>query len=93
MVSTASPGSSLVNLERLGDLPDPGAGAGGVDRARQAPQDSTPSSGAVFPHSLHGGPGRAGGGEELGCLRGLAPYLQRIALQGHRALVDPIAGA
>ena len=49
-------------------------------------------SGACFPQSLHGGPGRAGGGAELGGLRGLAPYLQRVAIQGHRALVDHIAG-
>lgn len=50
-------------------------------------------SGAVLPASSHGGPGRAGGGEELGGLRGLAPYLQRVALQGERARVDPLAGA
>ena len=50
-------------------------------------------SGAALPASSHGGPGRAGGGEELGGLRGLAPYLQRVALQGHRGVVDPLAGA
>ncbi len=50
-------------------------------------------SGAALPASVHGGPGRAGGGEELGGLRGLAPYLQRVALQGDRALVDDVAGA
>jgi oxepin-CoA hydrolase/3-oxo-5,6-dehydrosuberyl-CoA semialdehyde dehydrogenase len=50
-------------------------------------------SGAALPGSTHGGPGRAGGGEELGGLRGLAPYLQRVALQGDRAVIDPLAGA
>jgi len=45
-------------------------------------------SGAVFPASLHGGPGRAGGGEELGGLGGLRLYLQKVALQGERALLD-----
>ena len=50
-------------------------------------------SGAALPASVHGGPGRAGGGEELGGLRGLAPYFQRVALQGERALVDGVAGA
>jgi oxepin-CoA hydrolase/3-oxo-5,6-dehydrosuberyl-CoA semialdehyde dehydrogenase len=50
-------------------------------------------SGAALPASMHGGPGRAGGGEELGGLRGLAPYLQRVALQGHRTVVEPLAGA
>jgi oxepin-CoA hydrolase/3-oxo-5,6-dehydrosuberyl-CoA semialdehyde dehydrogenase len=49
-------------------------------------------SGAALPGSIHGGPGRAGGGEELGGLRGLAPYLQRVALQGHRATVDALLG-
>lgn len=43
--------------------------------------------GAVLPGSIHGGPGRAGGGEELGGLRGLTPYLQRTAVQGDRAIV------
>ncbi|HZN39127.1 MAG TPA: 3,4-dehydroadipyl-CoA semialdehyde dehydrogenase [Planctomycetota bacterium] len=43
--------------------------------------------GAVLPATIHGGPGRAGGGEELGGLRGLQPYLQRTAIQGDRAVV------
>ena len=43
--------------------------------------------GAVLPATIHGGPGRAGGGEELGGIRGLAPYLQRTAVQGDRAVV------
>ncbi|MFY9343412.1 MAG: 3,4-dehydroadipyl-CoA semialdehyde dehydrogenase [Planctomycetota bacterium] len=48
--------------------------------------------GAVLPATVHGGPGRAGGGEELGGLRGLAPYLQRTAVQGDRAVVDRAFG-
>ena len=36
----------------------------------------------VMPQCVHGGPGRAGGGEELGGLRGLRFYMQRSALQG-----------
>ncbi|MDQ1348601.1 MAG: 3,4-dehydroadipyl-CoA semialdehyde dehydrogenase [Acidobacteriota bacterium] len=47
-------------------------------------------SGAALPQSLHGGPGRAGGGEELGGLAGLRLYQQRVALQGTRALVDSL---
>jgi 3,4-dehydroadipyl-CoA semialdehyde dehydrogenase len=38
--------------------------------------------GNVMPASIHGGPGRAGGGEELGGLRGLGFYHRRSALQG-----------
>ena len=48
--------------------------------------------GTVLPQLLHGGPGRAGGGEELGGRRGLALYMQRVAIQGDRALVEAIAG-
>jgi len=48
--------------------------------------------GAVLPASIHGGPGRAGGGEELGGLRGLMPYLQRTAIQGDRAVVAKLFG-
>ena len=48
--------------------------------------------GMVLPGLVHGGPGRAGGGEELGGRRGLAFYMQRVALQGDRALLEAIAG-
>ena len=44
--------------------------------------------GMVLPASIHGGPGRAGGGEELGGLRGLSLYLQRTALQGFKGLIE-----
>ncbi len=40
----------------------------------------------VMPQCVHGGPGRAGGGEELGGLRGLRFYMQRTAIQGSPAL-------
>ena len=45
-------------------------------------------SGTALPQSLHGGPGRAGGGAELGGWRGVDLYMQRVALQGSRAMVD-----
>jgi oxepin-CoA hydrolase / 3-oxo-5,6-dehydrosuberyl-CoA semialdehyde dehydrogenase len=38
--------------------------------------------GSPMPQMVHGGPGRAGGGEEMGGLRGLHHYMQRTALQG-----------
>ena len=38
--------------------------------------------GIVMPSCTHGGPGRAGGGEELGGFRGLWFYHQRVAVQG-----------
>jgi 3,4-dehydroadipyl-CoA semialdehyde dehydrogenase len=48
--------------------------------------------GTVLPELVHGGPGRAGGGEELGGRRGLAFYMQRVALQGDRSFVEAILG-
>lgn len=50
------------------------------------------SPGTVMPQLVHGGPGRAGGGEELGGMRGLSLYLQRTALQGPRAMLELLAG-
>ncbi len=38
--------------------------------------------GSPLPHMVHGGPGRAGGGEELGGVRGVLHYMQRTAIQG-----------
>lgn len=52
--------------------------------------DQAISPGLVLPSCVHGGPGRAGGGEELGGVRGLDLYTQRTAIQGDRALLDKI---
>ncbi|MCP4445499.1 MAG: 3,4-dehydroadipyl-CoA semialdehyde dehydrogenase [Myxococcales bacterium] len=52
----------------------------------------SPGPGTVMPALLHGGPGRAGGGEELGGLRGMAFYQQRTALQGDKAILTAITG-
>lgn len=49
--------------------------------------------GMALPWMLHGGPGRAGGGEELGGLRGVQFYLQRTALQGFKGLLEASFGA
>lgn len=43
--------------------------------------------GMALPHLLHGGPGRAGGGEELGGQRGMRLYQQRTAIQGNGPLI------
>ena len=47
-------------------------------------------SGAVPPALVHGGPGRAGGGQELGGLRALDLYVQRVAVQGARPMIEKI---
>ncbi len=61
-----------------------------VGSAKVADQAITP--GTVLPSCVHGGPGRAGGGEELGGERGLDFYMQRTAIQGDRPLLDKILG-
>jgi oxepin-CoA hydrolase/3-oxo-5,6-dehydrosuberyl-CoA semialdehyde dehydrogenase len=48
--------------------------------------------GAPLPHMVHGGPGRAGGGEELGGIRGVLHYMQRTAIQGSPDLLTGITG-
>ncbi len=52
--------------------------------------DHSMGPGAVLPQLVHGGPGRAGGGEELGGLRGLSFYMQRTALQGYKPLLEKV---
>jgi oxepin-CoA hydrolase / 3-oxo-5,6-dehydrosuberyl-CoA semialdehyde dehydrogenase len=46
--------------------------------------------GSPLPLLVHGGPGRAGGGEEMGGLRGVKHYLQRTALQGSPTMLTEI---
>lgn len=46
--------------------------------------------GVVLPAALHGGPGRAGGGAELGGLRGLEPYFQRTAVVGFQGFLEKL---
>jgi oxepin-CoA hydrolase/3-oxo-5,6-dehydrosuberyl-CoA semialdehyde dehydrogenase len=46
--------------------------------------------GAPMPHMVHGGPGRAGGGEELGGVRGVMHYMQRTAVQGSPTILQAI---
>ena len=48
--------------------------------------------GTPLPHLVHGGPGRAGGGEELGGVRGMHHYLQRTALTGSPELITRLTG-
>ena len=48
---------------------------------RQCADEST-GHGSPLPHLVHGGPGRAGGGEEMGGVRGVLHYMQRTAVQG-----------
>ncbi|HKH46828.1 MAG TPA: 3,4-dehydroadipyl-CoA semialdehyde dehydrogenase [Thermoanaerobaculia bacterium] len=69
-----------------------GGAAGRVYVGSESSAADAPGSGAALPQALHGGPGRAGGGEELGGLVGVKLYLQRVAVQGSKALVNEVAG-
>jgi oxepin-CoA hydrolase/3-oxo-5,6-dehydrosuberyl-CoA semialdehyde dehydrogenase len=52
----------------------------------------SPGPGTVLPSLVHGGPGRAGGGEELGGERGLHLYMQRCALEGDASVLKSLVG-
>jgi oxepin-CoA hydrolase/3-oxo-5,6-dehydrosuberyl-CoA semialdehyde dehydrogenase len=52
--------------------------------------EHSPGPGTVMPQMVHGGPGRAGGGEELGGLRGVTHFMQRVAIQGYRPLLEKL---
>ena len=56
---------------------------------RDSMQEST-GHGSPLPHMVHGGPGRAGGGEEMGGVRGVKHYMQRTALQGSPRMLATI---
>lgn len=58
---------------------------------RVAAAEST-GHGSPLPLLKHGGPGRAGGGEELGGLRAVKHYLQRTAVQGSPAMLAAVTG-
>src|SRR5206468_4147839 len=46
--------------------------------------------GSPLPMLIHGGPGRAGGGEEMGGVRGVKHYMQRVAIQGSPTTITAI---
>ncbi len=48
--------------------------------------------GSPLPHLTHGGPGRAGGGQELGGMRSVRSHMQRTAVQGSPAMLTAITG-
>jgi oxepin-CoA hydrolase/3-oxo-5,6-dehydrosuberyl-CoA semialdehyde dehydrogenase len=48
--------------------------------------------GSPLPGLVHGGPGRAGGGEEMGGMRGIKHYLQRCAVQGTPTTLTEVTG-
>jgi len=58
-------------------------------------RESAPEStghGSPMPLLVHGGPGRAGGGEEMGGMRGVKHYMQRCAIQGSPTTLTEVTG-
>jgi oxepin-CoA hydrolase / 3-oxo-5,6-dehydrosuberyl-CoA semialdehyde dehydrogenase len=58
---------------------------------RHCAKEST-GHGSPLPHLVHGGPGRAGGGEEMGGIRGVLHYMQRTAVQGTPDVIAAVTG-
>jgi oxepin-CoA hydrolase/3-oxo-5,6-dehydrosuberyl-CoA semialdehyde dehydrogenase len=58
---------------------------------RTSAKEST-GHGSPLPVLVHGGPGRAGGGEEMGGVRGVKHYMQRTALQGSPDMLAAVIG-
>ena len=58
----------------------------------RASAETSTGHGSPLPMLVHGGPGRAGGGEELGGVRAVKHYMQRTALQGPPGLVTAATG-
>lgn len=56
---------------------------------RDSAKEST-GHGSPLPHLKHGGPGRAGGGEEMGGIRGVMHYMQRVAIQGSPDVITAV---
>ncbi|GAC1584695.1 MAG: phenylacetic acid degradation bifunctional protein PaaZ [Ginsengibacter sp.] len=56
---------------------------------KECSKEST-GHGSPLPMLIHGGPGRAGGGEEMGGLRGIKHYMQRVAVQGSPNMLTAI---
>jgi oxepin-CoA hydrolase/3-oxo-5,6-dehydrosuberyl-CoA semialdehyde dehydrogenase len=58
----------------------------------RADAKSSTGHGSPMPQLVHGGPGRAGGGEEMGGIRGVAHHMQRTAVQGSPDMLTAITG-
>ena len=89
MLVTSVYGDDRDRLHELALAIAPWAGRVFLGSSKLGGQATPP--GVVLPQLVHGGPGRAGGGEELGGERGLAFYLQRTAIQGDKPIVDELA--
>ena len=58
----------------------------------RASAKSSTGHGSSMPGLVHGGPGRAGGGEEMGGVRGVKHFMQRTAVQGAPRMLSAVSG-
>jgi oxepin-CoA hydrolase/3-oxo-5,6-dehydrosuberyl-CoA semialdehyde dehydrogenase len=65
---------------------------GRVHILNEASSKESTGHGSPLPMLKHGGPGRAGGGEELGGIRGVKHYMQRAAIQGSPTMLSAVTG-
>lgn len=85
-VATSDPGVAVELMSRI---------AAFNGRVLFLSRDTTRTStghGAPVPHLVHGGPGRAGGGEELGGIRAVLHHMQRTAVQGSPEMLTALTG-
>lgn len=68
------------------------ASHGRIMIGNRASARSSTGHGSPVPGVVHGGPGRAGGGEELGGIRSVMHYMQRTGVQGAPALLSAVTG-
>ena len=67
-------------------------GTAGRSCSTETTRPSRPAHGSPLPMLVHGGPGRAGGGEEMGGIRGVLHYMQRTAVQASPRVLSVITG-
>lgn len=85
-VATSDPAVATELMERIGSC-----NGRVLFLSRENLRTST-GHGAPVPHLVHGGPGRAGGGEELGGIRAVLHYMQRTAVQGSPEMLTALTG-
>ncbi|KQR86426.1 phenylacetic acid degradation bifunctional protein PaaZ [Microbacterium sp. Leaf179] len=85
-VATHDPGVATELLTRMGAM------NGRVLFLDRDDARTSTGHGAPVPHLVHGGPGRAGGGEELGGIRSVLHSMQRTAIQGSPRMLTALTG-
>ena len=90
VASVVSHDPAFVREVVLGAAAVPRPGPRARPRRRAA---SRPGTASPLPHLVHGGPGRAGGGEELGGMRGVLHHMQRTAVQGSPDMLTAVTGS